>query len=361
MARLDASMAQEARPVPAALLAAEPDSAAEPHPDGPASVPAAQRAPLVTGSACSPLTSAVKVRVTKESDFIKRRRHPPSTTVILELQNHLILTRGLLFGPEYACTVLRSGGGAKGRGYRLYVHRVDEPILRIWNTSNVIVYHVQSEVLYAVACRCHSRFKPTCPHAPLSKHPTPPPPLLFPLYWNPLPLPSQMSQPFRAYSAACPREIPEVGTDIICPLIHVYRSYGVQIVKGYTFDRVDMGYTFGRVDVIRTMHSRIDSMRMTGVSDFKRGNGVIRVMLSGYGPLLVRSYIYITNNEVYGVYMPVLLHVGTVGAVVRNNYVHDYVFAAITCGNMVHSQGDCMLSTIANNLVVAAGRNLFHL
>ncbi|CAI5954738.1 unnamed protein product [Closterium sp. NIES-64] len=261
-----------------------------------------------------PFHHAVHIRVTKEADFIKRTRHPPSTTVVLELQTHLTLNRGLLFGPEYACTVLRSSAGTKGRGYRLYlhrvdepllrllyVHRVDEPLLRVWNTSNMIVHRVQ------------------------------------------------MSQPFRAYSQACPKEIPEVGTDIICPLIHVYRSYGVQIVKGYTF---------GRVDIMRTMHSRIDSMRMTGVSDFKRGNGVIRVMLSGYGPLLVRAYIYITNNEVYGAYMPVLLHVGAVGVVVRNNYVHDFVFAGITCGNMVHSQGDCMLSTISNNLVVAAGRNL---
>ncbi|CAI5959031.1 unnamed protein product [Closterium sp. NIES-65] len=250
-----------------------------------------------------PFHHAVHIRVTKEADFIKRTRHPPSTTVVLELQTHLTLNRGLLFGPEYACTVLRSSAGTKGRGYRLYLHRVDEPLLRLWNTSNVIVQRVQ------------------------------------------------MSQPFRAYSQACPKEIPEVGTDIICPLIHVYRSYGVQIVKGYTF---------GRVDIMRTMHSRIDSMRMTGVSDFKRGNGVIRVMLSGYGPLLVRAYIYITNNEVYGAYMPVLLHVGAVGVVVRNNYVHDFVFAGITCGNMVHSQGSCMPSTIANNLIVAAGQNFFN-
>ncbi|CAI5530208.1 unnamed protein product [Closterium sp. Naga37s-1] len=384
-------MAQEARPVPAALLAAEPNSAAEPHPYGlasdPAATTAAKQAVLIRVTKEShfsrrtrqtPLPSttvilelqnhliltrgllfAVHIRVTKEADFIKRRRHPPSTTVVLELQTHLTLKRGLLFGPDYACTVLRSSAGAKGRGYRLYLHRVDEPLLRVWNTSNVIVQRVQ------------------------------------------------MSQPFRAYSQACPKEIPEVGTDIICPLIHVYRSYGVQIVKGYTF---------GRVDIMRTMHSRIDSMRMTGVSDFKRGNGVIRVMLSGYGPLLVRAYIYITNNEIYGgtnhvcllsgyaplpvrayvyitnneiyalramlssmatlgaikavlttfmcmticAYMPVLLHVGAVGVVVRNNYVHDFVFAGITCGNMVHSQGDCMLSSISRNLVVAAGRNVFN-
>ncbi|CAI5463263.1 unnamed protein product [Closterium sp. Yama58-4] len=286
----------------------------------------------------------------------------------------------------------------------------------------------------------------------------------------------QMSQPFRANSPACPKEIPEVGTDIICPLIHVYRSYGIQIVKvslSVTSTEADnapvvfqplrplilIGYTFGRVDMLRTMHSRIDSMKMTAVSDFKRGNGVIRVMLSGYGPLLyggcwylllavtctlpvtgdavrceygpllVCCQVYVINNEIqvrYGIpclraaarlhlhheqehlwhepllsgcgalehclktikcvtscllpspcalyhlstpisavlpsplgaYMPVLLHVGAVGAVVRNNYVHDFVFAGITCGNMVHSQGDCMLSTISNNLVVAAGRNL---
>ncbi|CAI5481275.1 unnamed protein product, partial [Closterium sp. Yama58-4] len=182
MAWLEESLAQDARGVPAELLASEPNSAAEPDSAGFASVFAAN-ASIKQGSACSPLASAVVIQVTSEADFIKRRLYPPSTTVMLELQNHVTLKRGLLFGPKYACTVLRSGGGAKGRGYRLYVHRVDEPILRIWNTSNVIVYRVQ------------------------------------------------MSQPFRAYSQACPREIPDVGTDIICPLVHVYRSYGVQIVK----------------------------------------------------------------------------------------------------------------------------------
>ncbi|CAI5958996.1 unnamed protein product [Closterium sp. NIES-65] len=300
MAWLEESLARDARAVPAELLSSEPQSAAEPDSAGFASVFAAD-ASTKQGSACSPLASAVLIRVTTEADFKQRRLYPPSTTVILELQNHVTLKRGLLFGPKYACTILRSGGGAKGRGYRLYVHRVDEPILRIWNTSNVIVYRVQ------------------------------------------------MSQPFRAYSKPCPREIPDVGTDIICPLIHVYRSYGVQIVKGYTF---------GRVDVIRTMHSRIDSMKMTAVSDFKRGNGVIRVMLSGYGPLLVRCYVYVTNNEIYGAYLPVLFQFGVVGAVFKNNHVHDYVWAAITCGNMVHLQGDCMLTSISNNLVVAKGRNL---
>ncbi|CAI5481274.1 unnamed protein product [Closterium sp. Yama58-4] len=92
--------------------------------------------------------------------------------------------------------------------------------------------------------------------------------------------------------------------------------------------------------------------------DFKRGNGVIRVMLSGYGPLLVRAYVYVTNNEIYGAYLPVLFQFGVVGAVFKNNHVHDYVWAAITCGNMVHLQGDCMLTSISNNLVVAKGRNL---
>ncbi|GJP40445.1 hypothetical protein CLOM_g121 [Closterium sp. NIES-68] len=309
LAWMEESMAQETRPVPAGWLAAEPEPAAEPYAAAaaeadfasPASVSAAAHAGVMQGSACSPIETAIIINVTKEPDFRKRRSYPSSITVILELQNHVTLRRGLLWGPAYACTILRSGAKAKGRGFRLYVHRVDEPLLRVWNTSNIIVHRVQ------------------------------------------------MSQPFRAYSKACPREIPDVGTDIICPLIHVYRSYGIQIVKGYTF---------GRVDMVRTMHSRIDSMKMTAVHDFPRGNGVIRVMLSGYGPLLVRAYIYITNNEIYGTYLPVLLQLGVVGAIFKNNHVHDYVWAAIVCGNMVHSQGDCMLTSISNNLVVAKGRNL---
>ncbi|CAI5511466.1 unnamed protein product [Closterium sp. Naga37s-1] len=378
MAWLEESLAQDARAVPAALLAPEPHSAAagfalvsaandsikqgegreacsqrllnadvahallfttSPLPHSPCclpplplslDMPPLSRAASPTGSACSPLASAVLIPVTTEADFIKRRLYPPSTNP--PPSSHAAgsacspLATAVVIPDQRAppwpqrcvqwCAVLCAlEPGNKGRGYRLYVHRVDEPILRLWNTSNVIVYRVQVRAVVCGAVGAGTGIE-------VKKGG------------------GIMSQPFRAYSQACPEEIPDVGTNIICPLIHVYRSYGVQIVKGYTF---------GRVDMVRTMHSRIDSMRMTAVSDFARGNGVIRVMLSGYGLLLVRAYVYITNNEIYAPLSTSLhpsrlcfsstnclpasdipVQFGTVGAMFTNDHVHDYVWAAIS-------------------------------
>lgn len=53
----------------------------------------------------------------------------------------------------------------------------------------------------------------------------------------------------------------------------------------------------------------------------------------------------------------VVLHWGAVGVNVVNNYIHDYGFAGIRCGDFVSAQGDCMMTTISNNYVLASQRN----
>ncbi|CAI5509966.1 unnamed protein product [Closterium sp. Naga37s-1] len=58
-----------------------------------------------------------------------------------------------------------------------------------------------------------------------------------------------------------------------------------------------------------------------------------------------------------GVNTPIVVHRGSVGVIVRNNYVHDFLFAGIRCGSDAHYAGDCMLTQIDRNLVVASGRN----
>ncbi|CAI5461049.1 unnamed protein product [Closterium sp. Yama58-4] len=100
------------------------------------------------------------------------------------------------------------------------------------------------------------------------------------------------------------------------------------------------------------------SNNITGsVPVFNKSPGVIRVAMSGYGPTLEKSYIAITNNEVYGVDTPIVLYQGAIGVIVRNNYVHDFIFAGIRCGADVHYAADCVLATISYNIVVAAGTN----
>ena len=46
------------------------------------------------------------------------------------------------------------------------------------------------------------------------------------------------------------------------------------------------------------------------------------------------------------------MHIGAVGIKVFNNYIHDYGFAGIRCGDFISQQGDCMLTNIKRNLVI---------
>ncbi|GJP41981.1 hypothetical protein CLOM_g1583 [Closterium sp. NIES-68] len=247
---------------------------------------------------CSDYEGAVYIKVLTVDDIARRLNYPRTRTVILEVNKNLVLDKGLLFDGRYSCTVLRSNN-LTGSGYKISYFGSDQPVLRIWNTSNVLVLGLS----FSLGVRTSS---PECVG------------------------------------------IPENGIGVNCPTIHVYRSYGIQIAKGTVF---------GRIDLFRSMSSRVDSMRVTGVPVFNKSPGVIRVAMSGHGPTLQKSYIAITNNEVYGVDTPIVLYQGAIGVIVRNNYVHDFIFAGIRCGADVHYAADCVLSTISYNIVVAAGTN----
>ncbi|CAI5499712.1 unnamed protein product, partial [Closterium sp. Naga37s-1] len=237
------------------------------------------------------------VRVKSAADFAARASLPPTATVILHLQKDLMLHRGVLFGRQQSCTILMS---AKWPGYTLTGGNPMYPVLRVWNTSNVMSLNVNYRL------------------------------------------------PVTESSPEC-TTVPELGKGVTCPAISIHRSYGVQIGKSNIF---------GRVDVLRSMDVRLDSLSVTGVASFIKSPGVIRVALCGYGPGLLKSNIVISNNEVYGVNTPILLHKGAVGVTVRNNYVHDFIFAGIKCGADVHYSFACMLARINSNLVVSSGRNL---
>ncbi|CAI5476654.1 unnamed protein product [Closterium sp. Yama58-4] len=247
---------------------------------------------------CSDYVKAPVINISSLADFNKRLDYTPVSTVILELQRNLIISKGILFDSKFSCTILRSAKTA-ANPFQITHVGANEPVLRIWNTSNVLVLKVD----FKLSVRSSS---PTC------------------------------------------TTVPEITAKAQCPTISVIRSYGIQIAKGSVF---------GRIDLHRSASSRVDSMRVTGIPTFNQSPGVIQVTYSGHGPTLAKSFIAITNNEVYGVNTPIVVHRGSVGVIVRNNYVHDFIFAGIRCGSDVHFAGDCMLTQIDRNLVVASGRN----
>ncbi|CAI5940154.1 unnamed protein product [Closterium sp. NIES-64] len=122
-------------------------------------------------------------------------------------------------------------------------------------------------------------------------------------------------------------------------------------------------------------------MRVTGIPTFNQSPGVIQASTLLYDPQgncqhhrmkLLRAQLHIRSllpcspsfqptgrehpyNRPQGipgrrVNTPIVVHRGSVGVIVRNNYVHDFIFAGIRCGSDAHYVGDCMLTQIDRNL-----------
>ncbi|CAI5949609.1 unnamed protein product [Closterium sp. NIES-65] len=189
---------------------------------------------------CSPVTPASpRIVVTTEADFVKRLKYPRITTVLMTLKADIMLKKGLAFGPYYSCTILQ----ADVTGNRtISLAGADQPILRIVETFNVIVWGIN--------------------------------------FWMGV-LPT---------SPAC-KGIPEHGAGAVCPTIHVYKSFGIQIAQGYLW---------GRLDLYRTMNSLVDGMAITGEFPFAKSPGSIRVAFSGVGTRAIKSGIVLSNNDIYG-------------------------------------------------------------
>ena len=122
----------------------------------------------------------VSINVRNASDFARRLVHPRLQTVALVLTTDITLTRGLLFTARYSCTILTSDQP----GRKLILERDSQPVLRVWNTHNVLVAGV-------------SFFLPV----------------------------SQESK-------AC-ANLPGLGfvSGLVCPTVQVWASHNVQIVK----------------------------------------------------------------------------------------------------------------------------------
>ncbi|CAI5999503.1 unnamed protein product [Closterium sp. NIES-65] len=238
---------------------------------------------------CSPVTPASpRIVVTTEADFVKRLKYPRKTTVLMTLKADIMLKKGLAFGPYYSCTILQ----ADVTGNRtISLAGADQPILRIVETFNVIVWGIN--------------------------------------FWMGV-LPT---------SPAC-KGIPEHGAGAVCPTIHVYKSFGIQIAQGYLW---------GRLDLYRTMNSLVDGMAITGEFPFAKSPGSIRVAFSGVGTRAIKSGIVLSNNDIYVVNTPVYLTNGAVGVQVVNNFLHQYTGSGVQCGTHVNNAGSCMMTFIGRN------------
>ncbi|CAI5524759.1 unnamed protein product [Closterium sp. Naga37s-1] len=238
---------------------------------------------------CSPVDAATpRIVVTTEADFVKRLKYPRKTTVLMTLKADIMLKKGLVFGPYYSCTILQ----ADVTGNRtISLAGADQPILRTVETFNVVVWGIN--------------------------------------FWMGV-LPT---------SPAC-KGIPELGAGVVCPTIHVYKSFGIQIAQGYLW---------GRMDLYRTMNSLVDGMAITGEFPFAKSPGSIRIAFSGIGTRAIKSGIVLSNNDIYVVNTPVYLTSGAVGVQIVNNFLHQYTGSGVQCGTHVNNAGSCMMTFIGRN------------
>ncbi|CAI5531554.1 unnamed protein product, partial [Closterium sp. Naga37s-1] len=197
-----------------------------------------------------------------------------------------------------------------------------------------------------------------------------------------------LRSPVRNGSAYC-ESLPEygnlLGNDLLCPALLIYRSYGIQftqasvvgLIAGARLFHFSLGPSplpaaaaatpalpcrsygiqftqasvVGRIDVFRCAYTKLDSLFATAPWDFQYHPGVIRMGMSGIGVNLTSSENIISNNDLFGAWELIYLYRGTIGATVRNNFLHDYLFSGFRCRADVHFAWDCALTTVKHNFV----------
>ncbi|CAI7767354.1 unnamed protein product, partial [Closterium sp. NIES-53] len=197
---------------------------------------------LVSPSQSAPpcLLPRVVINVTREADLYLRKSYPANQYVTMVLQASINLTDTFVMDAKFSCTVFRSD---KDRAFDLISPSVNAMVMKIVNTNNVLVLGVNFKMPVSTVGQLDCNYLET-------------------------------------------RYIDFIGK-YACPAVWLYRVWGVQVVQGNVY---------GRVEVARANHSRIDSMDVL----VKATNqpGAIVVMLSGDGPNLIRSNVVISNNNV---------------------------------------------------------------
>eukprot|EP00850_Spirogloea_muscicola_P021524 SM000252S09076 [mRNA] locus=s252:43542:45669:- [translate_table: standard] len=240
-------------------------------------------------------TAYTTVNVYTVNDILSRRATPNTTTVMLVLQNDLLLTTTLLLDAAFSCTILLS---AQAPGYTIAASFDNKPAVSIQAATNLISMGVHYSI----------------------------------------PVTASSKQPCTAD--------PITGTGF-CPAVFVNLCSAVQIVQASIF---------GRIDVYRTDNSLFDSL-MT--SSIVQDAANIRFGRCGYNTLRAKSNNVVSNCDMSGSAIGVLIAQGSVGISVLNNYMHDLFWAGVQIGQGIHTTGDGMLCTVSNNYILRRPTDTF--
>ncbi|CAI5944942.1 unnamed protein product [Closterium sp. NIES-64] len=238
-----------------------------------------------------------------ERDILRRATLPNDTLVTMLLWSNVRLTRGLVFGANFSCTIFNST--RPGR-LTISLPNTATPVLELFNTHNVLVHGINFHIPVRDSDTTICRFP-------------------------------NIDQVRDIY----------IGR-YSCPAIFLFRVFAVQVTQGMVH---------GRIDVMRAAYSRIDNMRVT--VNPANWPAAIRVSYSGHGPTLQRSNVWITNNELFSggegreqaqrARVGIMILWGGIGVNVMNNRLHDFTLAGIQMGHGMNNVGDAMLTKVAYN------------
>ncbi|CAI5469413.1 unnamed protein product [Closterium sp. Yama58-4] len=252
---------------------------------------------------CKVPNPPIIINVGFERDILRRATLPNDTLVTMLLWSNVRLTRGLVFGANFSCTIFNST--RPGR-LTISLPNTATPVLELFNTHNILVHGINFQIPVKDSDTTICRFP-------------------------------NIDQVRDVY----------IGR-YSCPAIFLFRVFAVQVTQGTVY---------GRIDVMRAAYSRIDNMRVT--VNPANWPAAIRVSYSGHGPTLQRSNVWITNNELFSggegreqaqrARVGIMILWGGIGVNVMNNRLHDFTLAGIQMGHGMNNVGDAMLTKVAYN------------
>ncbi|CAI5997086.1 unnamed protein product [Closterium sp. NIES-64] len=252
-----------------------------------------------TRGPCS--TAFQTLTISTQADFNLRTTYSNTTTVVLYLAGNVTLNSSLFFTSNFSCSIIRALPSLSYMPWLWYT-RINAPAVRVLGATNVQFIGIG---------------------------------IGFPFQYT------------SAGMVAC-GGLPEFPSRWTCPVLHLYRAWAVTFANG----RIH-----GRTDVYRSGATEFSYMKLW--HDYYDRDlvfhswSVIRFAMCGDPVNLIRSLNRVTNCEIRGSWTPVLMYAGTVGTIIANNFITDFQFGGVQCGQGDGNVADCMLNTIQDNIITA--------
>ncbi|CAI7928362.1 unnamed protein product [Closterium sp. NIES-54] len=267
-------------------------------------------------SPCSPRSTAPVINVTTLDHILSCTQYPPTQTVTLVLQTSITLNHSLLLDSNFSCTIFQADTLPSENVLEITTDTepVLQPVIQVrceifWNSFMLIDSNFSCTIFLSDSLPSEHALEITTDIEPVLQA------SVVGLIAGARLALSILTRPISSACCCC------------CPLPRpclACRSYGIQFTQASVV---------GRIDVFRCAYTKLDSLFATAPWDFQYHPGVIRMGMSGIGVNLTSSENIVSNNDLFGAWELIYLYRETIGATVRNNFLHDYLFSGFRCSD----------------------------